>query len=64
VALTAGYTYNHNGYDARTFESSGENVFRLAADAVGNQWVTFRANYEFADRSGSGLNEALLLEIG
>ena len=64
VALTAGYTYNNNGYDARTFESSGENVFRLAADAVGNQWVTFRANYEFADRSGSGLNEALLLEIG
>ena len=64
VALTAGYTSNHNGYDARTFESSAENVFRLAADAVGNEWLTFRANYEFGDRSGSGLDEALLLEIG
>ena len=63
VALTAGYTYNHGGYDFRIFESTGENIFRLAADAVGNQWVTFRANYEFSDRSGSGLNEDLLVQI-
>jgi MtrB/PioB family decaheme-associated outer membrane protein len=63
VALTAGYTYNRGGYDFRIFESTGENVFRLAADAVGNEWVTFRANYEFSDRSGSGLDEDLLIQI-
>ena len=27
------------------------------ADAVGSQWVTFRAQYELSDRSGSGLDE-------
>jgi MtrB/PioB family decaheme-associated outer membrane protein len=63
-ALTVGYTHNSNGYDFRIFESTGENVLRLTADAVGSQWVTFRANYEFADRSGSGLDESLLTQIG
>ena len=35
LALTVGYTHNGNGYDARIFESSGEDVFRVSADAVG-----------------------------
>ena len=34
-ALTFGYGHNGNGYDARIVESSGENVFRVSADAVG-----------------------------
>ena len=34
-ALTFGYSHNGNGYDARIVESSGENVFRVSADAVG-----------------------------
>ncbi len=64
VALTAGYTHNANGYDFRIFEGSSENVLRLTADAVGSQWVSFRAQYQLADRTGSGLDEALLVEIG
>ena len=36
LALTVGYTHNGNGYDARIFESSGEDVFRVSADAVGS----------------------------
>ncbi len=64
VAVTAGYTHNQGGYAFRIFEETGENVFHLTADAVGSQWLTFRANYEFAERTGSGLNEALLVEIG
>jgi MtrB/PioB family decaheme-associated outer membrane protein len=63
LAITAGYTHNRNGYDFRIFDSTSENVFYLTADAVGSSWVTFRANYEFADRLGDGLNEALLHEI-
>jgi MtrB/PioB family decaheme-associated outer membrane protein len=63
-AVTLGYTNNNSGYDFRIFESSGENVFHITADAVGSQWVTFRANYEFADRNGSGLDESLLVQIG
>ena len=61
LALTAGYTHNSSGYDFRIFESTGEDVLTLKADAVGSQWVTFRAHYELADRTGSGLDEALLI---
>lgn len=64
VALTVGYTRNNGGYDFRIFDSTGENVLRLTADAVGSQWVTFRAEYELSDRNGSGLNEGLLTQIG
>ena len=35
LALTVGYTHNGSGYDARIVQSSGENVFRVSADAVG-----------------------------
>ena len=63
LALTAGYTRNGTGHDFRIYESTGEDILRLVADTVGSQWVTFRAEYEFADRRGSGLNEALLTEI-
>ncbi len=64
VALTAGYTRNNTGHDFRIFESTGENVLRLSADAVGAQWMTFHAKYEYGSRNGSGLDEALLVEIG
>ena len=35
-------------------------MLRLVADAVGSQWLTFRAQYEFGRPRGSGLDEALL----
>ncbi len=63
-AVTFGYSHNGNGYDARIVESSGENVFRVSADAVGTSWLTFRTQYEFGDRTGSGLDESQLTEIG
>jgi hypothetical protein len=64
VALTVGYSRNNTGHDFRIFESTGENVFHLTADAVGSQFFSFRANYEYGSRTGSGLDEALLVEIG
>jgi MtrB/PioB family decaheme-associated outer membrane protein len=63
-AVTVGYSHNGNGYDARIVESSGENVFRVSADAVGSSWLTFRTQYEFGDRTGSGLDETQLTAIG
>jgi MtrB/PioB family decaheme-associated outer membrane protein len=63
-AVTVGYSHNSNGYDARIIESSGENVFRVSADAVGTSWLTFRTQYEFGDRTGSGLDETQLTAIG
>jgi MtrB/PioB family decaheme-associated outer membrane protein len=64
VALGLGYTHNGSSHDFRVFEDTGENVFRLTADATGTQWATFRAQYDYADRTGSGLNEDLLRQIG
>jgi MtrB/PioB family decaheme-associated outer membrane protein len=63
-AFTAGYTRNNTGHDFRIFESTGENTLRLTADAVGTQSVSFRAQYELSDRTGSGLDEDLLVQIG
>ena len=63
-AVTVGYSHNANGYDARIIESAGENVFRISADAVGSSWLTFRTQYEYGSRSGSGLDETRLTEIG
>jgi MtrB/PioB family decaheme-associated outer membrane protein len=64
VALTAGYTRNDYDWDFRTFQSSGENVLRLSADAVGTTWATFRVQYEASSRTGSGLDETQLTAIG
>ncbi len=64
VAVTVGYTRNNTGHDFRIFENTGENVFRLTADAIGSQYASFRAQYEYSSRTGSGLNEDLLTEIG
>jgi len=64
LALTLGYTRNNGGYDSRIFDSTGENAIDVTADAVGTQWMSFRAHYQFSDRNGSGLNEDLLTEIG
>ena len=64
VALTFGYTNNHNGYDYRIFESSNEHVLQLKADAVLPRGMTFRTHYEYGTRNGSGFDEAALIEIG
>ena len=64
LALTIGYAHNRSGHEFRIFEDTGENVLSLTADAVGTQWLTFRARYELASKTGSGLDEALLVQIG
>ena len=58
LAVTVGYGRNNSGHEFRIFESTGEDVFRLTADAIGTQWLTFRAEYELSGRDGSGLDEA------
>jgi MtrB/PioB family decaheme-associated outer membrane protein len=64
LALTAGYSHNGTGHDHRIYDSTAEDVLRLVADTVGSQWVTFRAQYEFADKRGSDLDEEVLTDIG
>ena len=64
LALTVAYTNNHNGFDHRIFESTNENVLQLKADSTGFGWVSFRGRYQYGKRSGSGLDEASLVQIG
>ncbi len=64
LALGIGYTANRNGYRFRIFEDSTEHAVRFTADAAGASRATFRAEVELADRSGSGLEEHRLTEIG
>jgi MtrB/PioB family decaheme-associated outer membrane protein len=64
LALGIGYTHNGSGYDFRIFEDTGEHVLTLTADAVGLPRGSVRAQLELADRTGSGLNEDLLVHIG
>ncbi len=64
VALTVGYSHNNTSHDFRIFENTSEDVFRLTADATGSQFVSFRAQYEYGSRTGSGLDESVLTEIG
>ena len=39
-------------------------MFRVSADAVGSSWATFRVLYEVGSRTGSGLDEQALIDIG
>jgi MtrB/PioB family decaheme-associated outer membrane protein len=64
LALAVGYTHNHNGYDFRIFDSAGEDILTLTGDVVGLPRGSVRAQFELADRTGSGLDEALLVQIG
>jgi len=64
VALGAGYTRNHSGYVHRIYGDTDEDVFTLTADAVTLPWGSVRAQAEFSDRTGSGLDEASLVQIG
>ena len=64
LALGFGYTRNHNGYTFRTYDDTNEDVLSLTADAIGLSWATIRAQFELADRTGAGLNEAQLELIG
>jgi MtrB/PioB family decaheme-associated outer membrane protein len=64
VGLNVGYTRNNTGYDERIFGSTGENVLRLSADAVGTQWATFHAKYEYGSRVGSDFDPSILPQIG
>jgi MtrB/PioB family decaheme-associated outer membrane protein len=63
VALGVGYARNHGGYVHRIYSDTDEDVFTLSADAVSLPWGSVRAQAEFSDRSGSGLDEASLVQI-
>ena len=64
TAFRAGYTYDNSGETFRTFDSTTENTLRLSADMTGIHWLTVRGVYEYARRTGNGLDETTLDDIG
>jgi hypothetical protein len=64
VALGVGFTRNHGGYVHRIYSDTDENVITLTADAATLPWGSIRGQAEFSDRTGSGLDEASLVQIG
>jgi MtrB/PioB family decaheme-associated outer membrane protein len=64
TALRAGYSYEKVDETFRTYDSTGEHTLRLSADATGMPWLTLRGVYEYAKRTGTGLDEQSLDNIG
>ena len=64
VGLGVAFARNHGGYDHRIYSDTDENVFTLTADAATLPWGSIRGQAEFSDRTGSGLDEASLVQIG
>jgi hypothetical protein len=64
LGFSAGYTREEGDRTFRIYERTAEDVYRASIDSTGNQYVTARLKYEHSKRTGSGLDEELLSEIG
>jgi hypothetical protein len=64
TALRAGYTRDQDAQTFRFVDSTTEDRLRLSADFTGMNWLTLRGVYEHAERTGSGLDEQVLDDIG
>jgi len=64
TALRAGYTLEKMGQTFRQFDSTTEHTLRLSADLTGTNWLTLRGVYEHAKRTGEGLDDQVLDDIG
>ena len=64
AAFRANYSREKVEQTFRTFDTTTQNIVRLSADATGVSWLTLRAQYEHGKRTGSGLDEQSLDEIG
>jgi MtrB/PioB family decaheme-associated outer membrane protein len=64
VALRIGYGLEDVERSFRLFEETTEHTIRASIDSMGSRWVTVRGVYERGVRTGSGLDEEVLDEIG
>jgi MtrB/PioB family decaheme-associated outer membrane protein len=64
AAFGVGYGREDADRTFRIYEQTTDDTFRVTFDSTGNQYVTFRAKYEFSSRTGSGFQEHLLEEVG
>jgi MtrB/PioB family decaheme-associated outer membrane protein len=64
TAFRLGYTRENVDRSFRVFESTAEDTIRASADTTRWSWLTVRGVYEHAKRSGAGLDEQVLDDIG
>jgi hypothetical protein len=57
TALRVGYSMERDERTFREFETTTDNMFKVAVDTTGLRYVTLRAQYDFAKRTGEGLDE-------
>ena len=64
AALRVGYGLEDVDRSFRLFETTKEHTFRASIDSTGNHIVTLRGVYEHSTRTGAGLDEEVLDDIG
>jgi MtrB/PioB family decaheme-associated outer membrane protein len=64
AAFRAAYSREIVDQTFRTFDTTTQNTLRLSVDTSGNRPVTLRGVYEYAKRTGTGLDEQSLDDIG
>lgn len=64
TALRVGYGREAVDRTARIFETTADNVLRASVDSTFKGWITLRAIAERSARTGSGLDEEELEEMG
>lgn len=64
TALRVGYSREEIDRTHRYFEKTTDNVLRGTVDFSGNAYVTLRTVYEHSKRTGTGLDEIVLDEVG
>lgn len=57
TAVRLGYSLETDRRTFRQFEKTSDNIFKVALDTTGWQYLTLRAQYDFAKRTGEGLDE-------
>jgi MtrB/PioB family decaheme-associated outer membrane protein len=63
-AFRVGYTGEQIDRTFRLFEKTTEHIVRVSADTAHSAWLSLRAAYEHGKRTGSGLDEEVLDDIG
>jgi MtrB/PioB family decaheme-associated outer membrane protein len=64
LALRAGYGQEHDNRSYRFFEETTERVVRGSIDSTGFSWGAVRLQYDHAVRTGEGLDEQVLSDVG
>ena len=64
VAFRAGYGRESDDRSYRVFETTVDQTVRASIDSTGFSWGSVRLQYDYSQRTGEGLDEEVLGEIG